>query len=808
MRNRALSSPPFERIGGGHRAGRILASLTLVAASASGACGGALTATAPEPVGATSSKTSTGAGEVRLYELPQGYAWNFDRRLTGLSATLDAVKDPSVCGDGIDESWSRLRASLDALDELVRSAPGGLITPDGPSRVWIQSIEPIDRSIASYAKQDAKKEGTLAAGVASIKVGADAGIHHSSNASELLLGRQAYEVRLTGEAIACIRLNAKLNPNFHANSNSRGKGKTSPPVWDRIVYGALEQTLVQASAFDVGGELTAPMLRVKGGLEENQISARVDQLGGHSRGNGSGAPEVKRLLTEQRLNELLAQTNQYYDRTAIIAVHEDAEAEGDPMPALAAATGDEAQVPPETIVYFANTSDNDLDLWSGPLPRGLCVVSRGGPPIDDDAAVRAAVKRDISRWFDTGEVKTKGDCAPLRGPKPLRYFVINALSGKSYQVDPNEVSRHYHFKAMAGDAAAAEASALAVRAELTSKQRNLWLLDRLRSGGDSLDAHGILPEVPDDSAHWLRSEYYDKLVGERYPSASNALRVLRSIVRLRTSGKHAHASLRYAERDILKVLAGGASREYGLKPWWPTAGNECKLQWHSDKAGDGARDGEWRLFCRGHLLELRNMEVWSSDFPADIAPPQLITVGADERPGAAREGDASNTMSMPAPSRANPEVYGYILGDLIFFRREAMPQVLKALSDRMSKLDPGKAYAIKTSATSGLEWTVTESAVTQVAATEDAPLGIAPGYSRCARHYVQGRIAQLVCDAPQGFMIDTDRLGSSLGLSCRGSSTVVCRSSSSGSTRPSSGLSIPLIAIPPPAPPVSEGGGA
>jgi hypothetical protein len=201
------------------------------------------------------------------------------------------------------------------------------------------------------------------------------------------------------------------------------------------------------------------------------------------------------------------------------------------------------------------------------------------------------------------------------------------------------------------------------------------------------------------------------------------------------------------------------------------------------------------------------MEVWSSDFPADIAPPQLITVGADER--AAREGDAAT--SMRASSKANPEVYGYILGDLIFFRREAMPQVLKALSDRMSKLDPGKLYSIKTSATSGLEWTVTESAMTQVAATEDAPLGTAPGYSRCARHYVQGRIAQLVCEAPHGFTIDGERLGSSLGLSCRGSSTVVCssRKSTSGSTRSPSGLSIPLIAIPPPAPPpVSEGGGA
>jgi hypothetical protein len=749
-------------------------------------------------MGATQSPGVGGAGEVRLYELPKGYAWNFDRRLTGLSATLDAVKDPSVCGDGIDESWSRLRGSLDALDELVRSAPGGLITPDGASRVWIQSIEPVDRSIAAYAKQDAKKEGTLAAGVASIKVGADAGVHHTSNASELLLGRQAYEVRLTSEAIACIRLNAKLN----------GRGRGSPPVWDRFVYGALEQTLVKASAFDVGGELTAPMLRVKGGLEESQIAARVDQLGGHSRENRSSAPEVKRLLTEQRLNELLAQTNQYYDRTAIIAVHEEAGTEGDLMPSLAAATGDEKQVPPETVVYFANASDNDLDLWSGRLPQGLCVVSRGGPPIDDDAAVRAAVKRDIGRWFDTGEVKTRGDCAPLRGPKPLRYFLINALTGKAYRIDPNEASRHYHFKAMTSDAGAAEVSALGAKAGLTSKQRNLWLLDRLRSGGDSLDAQGILPEVRYDSAYWLRSEYYGKLVQERYPSAWDALRVLRSVAALRAA-KNVQATLPYEESEILKVLAGGASKEYGLKAYWPTGGNECKLQWHSEQAGEGgARDGEWRLFCRGHLLELRNMEVWSSDFPADIASPQLITVSVDERRGAPRAGDAAE--GSPAPKRANPEVYGYILGDLLFFRRDTLPQVLNALSDRLSKADRGRSYSIQPNAASGLDWTVTESAVTQVAATEDAPLATAPGYSRCTRYYAKGQIAQLVCEPPAGFVIDNEKLGNSQGLSCRGTQQVVCssRNRSSGGSRPSAGLSIPLIPIAPPAPPVSEGGGA
>lgn len=799
MRNRALFSPPFERIGGVPWAGRILASLALFAC---GACGGALNATAPNPLGMSSSKSASvgGAGEVRLYELPKGYAWNFDRRLTGLSATLDAVKDPSVCGDGIDESWSRLRASLDALDELVRSAPGGLITPDGPSRVWVQSIEPIDRSIASYAKEDAKKEGTLGAGMASIRVGADAGIHHTSNASELILGRQAYEVRLTSEAIACIRLNANLNPSWNA------KGNNAPPVWDRIVYGALEQTLVQASAFDVGGEFTAPMLRVKGGLEENQISARVDQLGGHSRGNGSSAPEVKRLLTEQRLNELLAQTNQYYDRTAIIAVHEDEGAEGEPMPALAAATGDEAVVPPETVVYFANTSDNDLDLWLGPLPKGLCVVSRGGPPIDDEAAVRAAVKSDIGRWFDTGEVKTKGDCAPIRGPKPLRYFLINALSGKSYQVDPNAISQHYHFKSMAGDASAAEASAFAVKAGLTPKQRNLWLLDRLRSGGNSLDAQGVLPEVPDDTAQWLRSEYYEKLVAERYPSASDALRVLRSIGRLRTSAHYAHTSFRFAEREILmlKVLAGGASKEVGLRPWWPTAGSDCKLQWHSE-GEQGGSGGAWMLFCRGHLLELRNMEVLSSDFPADIASPQLITVSADERGAAPREGEA--------PSKANPEVYGYILGDLIFVRRNAVHPVLKALGESISKSDPGRSYSIKPGATSGLEWTVVESAVTQVAATEDALVAGAPVYSRCTRRYVQGQLAQLYCTAPQSFEIDHQKLGRSTGLFCQSygnASTVNCtnRGWPSAVARSSVALSIPLIAIPPPAPPVSEGGGA
>jgi hypothetical protein len=126
---------------------------------------------------------------VRLYELPQGYAWNFDGA-HGLSATLDAVKDPSVCGDGIDESWSQLRGSLDALDDVVRSAPGGLITPEGPSRVWIQSIEPVDRSIAAYEKVDANKEGTVTAGGGSIRVGLDAGVHRTSNASELLIGRR------------------------------------------------------------------------------------------------------------------------------------------------------------------------------------------------------------------------------------------------------------------------------------------------------------------------------------------------------------------------------------------------------------------------------------------------------------------------------------------------------------------------------------------------------------------------------------------------------------------------------------------
>lgn len=798
MRNRALSSPPIERIGGAPRAGRILAPFALLAVTA---CGSTFTAAVPNPAGATSRKTSNAAGEVRLYELPEGYAWNFDRRLTGLSSTLDAVKDPSLCGDGIDESWSRLRSSLDALDELVRSAPGGLITPDSTTHVWIQSIEPIDRSIASYDKADAKKQATLAGGISSIKVGADAGVHHASNASELILGRQAYEVRLTSEATACIRLNAKLH----------GRGRALP-VWDRIVYGALEQTLVRASAFDVGGEITAPMLRVKGGLEENQISARVDQLGGHSRDNAASAPEVKRLLTDQRLNELLAQTNQYYDRTAIIAVHAEAGAQGDPMPSLAAAMGDERETPPETVVYFANTSDNDLDLWAGRPPRGLCVVSRGGPPIDDEAAVRAAVKRDIGRWFDTGEVKTKGDCAPIRGPKPLRYFLINALTGKSYRVDPNEMSRHYHFKAMASDAGAAEASALAAKAELTPKQRNLWLLDRLMSGGDSLDAHGVLPEVPDDAAYWVRAEYSNKLVEERYPSAADALRVLRSIVRLRTPGRNAQASLRVTEGEILKVLAGGASKEYSLKPWWSTAGNECKFQWHNAKGGgageSGAREGEWRLFCRGHLLELRNMEVWSSDLPADIAPPQLITVGADERRVEGPTETETETEAGQVKTQRSPEAYGYILGDLIFFRRESLPEVLTALGARMSKSEPGRTYTIKAGAASGLEWTVAESMVSEVAATEAAPLEGPPVASRCIRRYVQGRIAQLACEAPQGFYIDTERLGAAQGLSCRGSSSVQCSSRNSPSMRSAPGLTIPLIAIPPPAPPVSEGGGA
>lgn len=799
MRNRALSSPPIERIGGVSRAGRILASFALLALPS---CGGALTA--QSPVGASLSKAAPvagragGASEVRLYELPEGYAWNLDRRLTGLSATLDAIKDPSVCGDGIDESWSRLRASLDALDERVRSAPGGLIVPEGPSGVWVQSIEPMDRSIAAYTKQDAKKQGTLGAGISSIRVGADAGAQHTSNASELLLGRQAYEVRLTAEAVACIRLNANLHANFF-----HGRGRAAPPVWDRIVYGALEQTLVRSSAFDVGGELTAPMLRVKGGLEESQISARVDQLGGHSRENGSSAPEVKRLLTEQRLNELLAQTNQYYDRTAIIAVHEDEGSEGEPMPVLAAAAEEDAAVPPETIVYFANTSDNDLDLWLGSLPRGLCVVSRGGAPIDDEAAVRAAVVRDIGRWFDTGEVRTKGDCAPIRGPKPLRYFVINALSGKSHQVDPNAISQHYHFKVMEGDAAAAEASALAVKAGLTPKQRNLWLLDRLRSGGDSLDAHGVLPQVPGDSAQWLRSEYYEKLLESRYPSASDALRVLRKIVHLR-AGKHSQASFRYAERDILSVLAGGASNEYGLRPWWPTAGTDCKLQRHSEGEPGGSA-GAWMLFCRGHLLELRNMEVLSSDFPADIASPQLITVSADERAAAPREGEA--------PSKANPEVYGYILGDLIFVRRNAVHQVLKALGESITKSDSGRVYSIKLGASGGLDWVVEESAVTQVAATEDALLAGAPVYSRCTRRYAQGQLSQLYCTAPQNFEIDHEKLGRSMGLFCQSygnASTVNCstRGWPSAVARTSAALSIPLIAIPPPAPPVSEGGGA
>ncbi|HZF54899.1 MAG TPA: hypothetical protein VE093_39890 [Polyangiaceae bacterium] len=794
MRNRAFSSPPFERIGGAIRAGRVLASLALLGAPA---CGGSLTAPIPASMGASGASSSQspagGAGEVRLYELPKGYAWNLDRRVTGLSSTLDAVKDPSLCGDGIDESWSQLRGSLDALDDVVRSAPGGLITPEGPSRVWIQSIEPVDRSIAAYEKVDAKKEGTVTAGGGSIRVGLDAGVHRTSNASELLIGRQAYEVRLTDEAIACIRLNAKQG----------GRGKAIGPVWDRFVYGALEKTIVRASAFDVGGELTAPMLRVKGGLEESEISARVDQLGGHGRENWSTAPDVKRLLAEQRLNELLAQTNQFYDRTAIIAVREAAAVEGDPMPSLTAATGEEEQVPPETVVYFANTNDNDLDLWSSALPRGLCVVSRGGPPIDDEAAVRAAVKRDLGKWFDTGDVKTRGDCAPLRGPKPIRYFLINALTGKSYRVDPSEISRHYHFKAMVSDAAAKEASELAAASKLTLKQRNLWLLDRLLSGGNSLDAHRVLPEIPHDAAHELRSEYYGRLVEERYPSAADALRVLRSIAALRS--KHGSSSLRYEESDILRVLAGGTSKEYGLKRWWPTGGNECKLQWHTEGAGGagggGARGGEWRLFCRGHLLELRNMDVWSSDFPSDIVAPQLLAVGADERRGAAPEGDPQR-----ASKPRNPEVYGYILGDLMFFRREAMPQVLKALGERMSQTYPG-TYSIHPG-TSGLEWTVVESAITQVSATEEAPLASAPVKVTCARHYVQGRIAQLVCDAPRGFTIDQEQLGRSLGLSCQGTSTVRCTSRSTPSGRLPSGLAIPLIPIPPPALPESEGGGA
>ena len=86
-------------------------------------------------------------------------------------------------------------------------------------------------------------------------------------------------------------------------------------------------------------------------------------------------------MTEQRLNELLAQTNQYYDRSAIIAVHEESEAASDPMPVLGVATGEEDEEGPDTVVYFANASDNHLDLWPGALPPGLCVVSRGGPPL-------------------------------------------------------------------------------------------------------------------------------------------------------------------------------------------------------------------------------------------------------------------------------------------------------------------------------------------------------------------------------------------------------------------------------------------
>jgi hypothetical protein len=194
----------------------------------------------------------------------------------------------------------------------------------------------------------------------------------------------------------------------------------------------------------------------------------------------------------------------------------------------------------------------------------------------------------------------------------------------------------------------------------------------------------------------------------------------------------------------------------------------------------------------------------SSDFPEDIASPQLITVSADERSGAGRgEGDA------PASSRVSPEVYGYILGDLIFVRRDSVHQVLKALGTSISKSDPGRSYVIRPSATAGLEWTVDESAVTQVSATDAAPLASAPGYARCRRHYMQGRIAHLYCTAPSGYEIDEAALGRSLGLSCQGSTAVTCSSRGYRSVaRSSSGLSIPLVALPPVAPPASEGGGA
>jgi hypothetical protein len=782
MSNRALSSLSSQWIGGILRAGHILSPLALLALSACGVSGAASIARSAD----VASKPGD-AGEVRLFELPSGYAWNFDRRLVGLSATLESVRDPSLCGDGIDESWSRLRASLDALDEQVRTASGGLVTVDSTSGVWIQSIEPIDRSIAAFTKKDAKVGADLTAGVSSVPITGEAGIHRSGSVSELLLGRQAYEVRLTHEALACIRLNTKLS----------GRDRASAPVWDRIVYGALEQTLVKASAFDVGGGSQVLMLRVKGGLEESEVAARVDQLGGHSRENASGAPEVKRLLTEQRLNELLAQTNQYYDRAAIIAMHEEAGAASDPMPVLGVATGEESQVGPETVVYFANTSDNDLDLWSGDLPRGLCVVSRGGPPIEDEVAVRAAAKRDLGKWFDTGEVRTRGDCAPIRGSRPIRYFLVNALTARLYQIDPNEISRHYHFKPMISSSDAAQASALAARAELSSKERNLWLLDKLRAGGSSLDAHRVLPEVPGDAASALRSAYYDRLLQVSYPSAADALRVLRSIARVRAAGNRygQQASLGSAEGPILRVLAGNSSRELALQSFWPTAGNECKLQWHDEKAGEGgATPGEWRLFCRGHLLRLRNMEVWSSDFPADIAPPQRIAIGPDA----------------PQGGQEGSQAYGYILGDLIFFRRDAMPQVLKALGEQVSRGDPSRTYSIKTSSTSGLEWTVMESAISEVMATEEALPITAPSNTRCIRHYVQGKIAQLVCEAPSGFVIDQEKLSMHTGLACQGSTRVVCTSGASRSMfgRAAAGLSIPLIAIPPPAPVASAEGGA